>query len=128
MTAALLLLLGLSACAQHQQTHFDAMPRLVWVVYKVDSLNVGYLDSVWCTFEQYHCIHDWTVSNNIFLSQARLPTALIRPGEAWTENAVERICRVCLRHEFLAEKSLPLPSPMSTFDSLRARLVTSGKP
>ena len=125
----LLLLFGVAvtACVYDGQSfsgvwHDNPELRTVWVVYKVDPLNIGSASS----YNGIHelTMHDWVFSGEHFMSLAQLPTALLGPGEAWTENVRERICRICLRHEFVAEKMLPpLPPPMLQFDSLGARLM-----
>ena len=122
----LVLLLALPACGQNVHP-----PLLEWVTVRVDSLNLGQGDTLGCSSRSttcglpgclvmhYEAFHEWVISPESFVTEAALPTP--EPRESWTERQRERICRVCLRHEWQAQ-----PEPVeSEFDSLRARLVLS---
>jgi len=107
------------------------------VTVRVDSLNLGRGDVVGCQMRSFGCgdhstllcyesWHSWAydpVRKDYFRSEAQLPSRLLSPGERWTERERERICRVCLRHEWIASKWVPKPKVKSEFEKLRERLV-----
>lgn len=109
MVLVLIPLLALSAC----QIYRSADSSKAWVTVQADSLNDG-------DEGDEHCRHDWAYAPESFKSEAQLPPS--NPGESWTERERERICRVCLRHEWQAQKIVSPQPVMSEFDSLRARL------
>mgnify|MGYP001619765557 CR=1 FL=1 len=148
----LVLLLVLPACGQNVHPplsdyrcdgvhpHDTLMMRgLEWVTVRVDSLNLGHDNGHPVMMERRNiytgqswmdvsgtCLgpdcHDWVYSNESFISEAALPTP--GPRESWTERQRECICRVCLRHEWQAQKSITLEPELSPFDSLKTRLST----
>lgn len=111
----LLLLLALSGCVVVDDGRPGSPFRFVAtsVTVRVDSLNEG-------SSFRYH-EHEWSYSPVSFVSEARLPA--LPDGERWTERSRERICRICLRHEWQAEKIVSQKPAVSEFDSLRARLA-----
>ena len=108
---------------------------LAWVVVRVDSLNLGRGDNDGCQTLSYGCEdhptlmcseswHDWVYDDPHFLQDNQHPYGLLAPGERWTETQRERICRVCMRHEWQAQKRVPRPKPKSEFKQLREQLST----
>jgi len=139
---ALLLLLFVGPLWAHEPVRFwgglnwsHDQDSTAWVVVRVDSLNLGNHDDPDChklksaigvILDCGPDSHTWVYDPDrvdYFRSEAQLPSRLLGPGERWAEREKERICRVCLRREWVASKMVPKPKAKSEFEQLRERLV-----
>ena len=100
----------------------------IWVTIRVDSLNLGYLNEPGHLGGRHGLCygpdcHDWVWSETRFLQHNQHPPGILSAGESWTETQREAICRICLRHEWQAQKRVPRPTSKSEFEELHEQLV-----